>query len=55
MILELIIILAALCLLAATILIKIEADISKQSNKDLFKNMQDCEILKELENGNKKD
>ena len=39
MILELIIILAALCLLAAIILIKIETDISKQSNKDLLDNI----------------
>ncbi len=41
MILELIIILAALVLLAVIILLKLETDMSKQSNKDLFNNIKD--------------
>jgi len=49
MIIELIVILAALVLLAVIILLRIEKGIGKQNEK-LFKNMQECELLKELNN-----
>ncbi len=43
MILELIIILAALVLLAVIILLKLETDMSKQSNRDLIDNIKKME------------
>tara|TARA_R110002074_G_scaffold1973_3_gene11888 strand:- start:17015 stop:17179 length:165 start_codon:yes stop_codon:yes gene_type:complete len=45
MIIELIVILAALVLLAVIILLGVEKGVGKQNEK-LFKNMQECDILK---------
>ena len=49
MIIELIVILAALVLLAIIIHLRIEKCIGKQNEK-LLKNMQECDTLKELNN-----